>query len=224
MIEIAGGRFIAVANMKGGVGKTTTVVSLAEALAADDGTKKILIVDLDPQASASVAVAGDETLNELIEADRTFEAFLRKRLIEKAPARIGDMIHPTVCCTFHQNRQLDVALLPCGPKLRSVERQMTYELARTTFAFASADGQIAKLFKSDLLPLARLYDYILFDCAPGISPITEMAIRLSDVVIVPTIPDRLSVYGSTPSTKRSGRPRPATCRLRKRDPSSSSCG
>jgi chromosome partitioning protein len=189
------GKFIAVANMKGGVGKTTTVVSLAEALAADDDSKKILVIDLDPQSSASVAIAGDESLNELIDKDRTFEAFLSKKLITKERAKIQDMIHPTICGTTHRNQQLNVALLPCGPNLRKVERKLLHELAQKNISIASSDGQITKLFKSDILKLSDEYDYILFDCAPGISPVTEIAIRLSDLIIVPTIPDRLSVYG-----------------------------
>jgi cellulose biosynthesis protein BcsQ len=69
------GKFIAVANMKGGVGKTTVVVSLAEALAADDLDTSILVVDLDPQASASVCIAGDELLSDLINEDKTLKLF-----------------------------------------------------------------------------------------------------------------------------------------------------
>lgn len=189
------GKFIAVANMKGGVGKTTTVVSLAETLAAADETKKILVIDLDPQASASVAIAGDDTLNDMIAEDQTFEVFLGKKLIDKERVRLQDFIHPTICGTLHKNKQLNVALLPCGPRLRKAERELIYELARGNFSITAADGQITQLFKKDIMKLADDFDYILFDCAPGISPVTEIAIRLSDLIIVPTIPDRLSVYG-----------------------------
>ena len=181
------GKFIAVANMKGGVGKTTTVVSLAEALAADDASAKILVIDLDPQASASVAVAGDEQLDEMIENERTLEAYLEKKLISRVKANLETSIHPTICATFHRGEQLSVALLPCGPRLRTVERELLYELAKANNSFFASDGQILRLFKSDILPLAETYDFILFDCAPGISPVTEIAIRLSDLVIVPTV-------------------------------------
>lgn len=70
------GKFIAVANMKGGVGKTTTVVSLAEALAADDLNTSILVVDVDPRAGASICLAGDDVLTEMIEGGRTLQDFL----------------------------------------------------------------------------------------------------------------------------------------------------
>ena len=189
------GKFIAVANMKGGVGKTTTVVSLAEALAADDLSRSVLVVDLDPQASASVCIAGDDLLYELIQQERTLEAFLEKRLIKQEKADLNELIRKQISALTHQGEQLNVALLPCGPHLRVVERELLYELTGRHLSMNAIDSKIWQIFSRDFSTLKSSYDYIIFDCAPGISPVTEAAIRIADLVIVPTIPDYLSVYG-----------------------------
>ena len=190
------GKFIAVANMKGGVGKTTIVVSLAEALAADNLNASVLVVDLDPQASASVCIAGDELLAKLIEDGRTLEAFLEDRLIrqEQSP-QLGEQIRKQISTVTHQGQQLGVSLLPCGPHLRIVERELLYELTNRDHSMNAIDGKIWQIFNKDFVALKSFYDFILFDCAPGISPVTEAAIRISDLVVVPTIPDYLSIYG-----------------------------
>jgi chromosome partitioning protein len=120
------GKLIAVANMKGGVGKTTTVVSLAEALAADNPSASILVVDLDPQASASVCLAGDDLLSEMITKNRTLEDFLELRLLARVPARdapLAPKIREAVSRTTHRGNPLKISLLPCGPDLRVVERE-----------------------------------------------------------------------------------------------------
>ncbi len=189
------GKFIAVANMKGGVGKTTTVVSLAETLAADDLDARVLVVDLDPQASASVCIAGDSLLWQLICGDKTLEAFLEARLIHQNKAAVRDIICEEVSAPMHKGRPLGLSLLPCGPELRIVERELLYELTNRDLSMNAIDGKIWHLFSHEIQSLATDYDFIIFDCAPGISPVTEAAICMADLVMVPTIPDYLSVYG-----------------------------
>jgi cellulose biosynthesis protein BcsQ len=195
------GKLIAVANMKGGVGKTTTVVSLAEALAADDPRASVLVVDLDPQASASVCLAGESILAEIFRDDRTVEAFLEDRLINNNRTKLAPIIRNAVSGTWHGRNQLKISLLPCGPNLRVVEREIIYCLSDKNLNMRAIEGQTWKLFEQEFLPLGKTYDYVIFDCPPGISPLSEVAIRASDLVIVPTIPDFVSVFGLTAFVK-----------------------
>lgn len=209
------GKLIAVANMKGGVGKTTTVVMLAEALAADGAN--VLVVDLDPQASASVSLAGDTLLEKLFKEGRTLDAFLALRLVNKENARLFTRIRPYVSSTMYAGEALTVSLLPSGPYLRMVEREIMYELTRSKFSMNAIDGQLWRLFQEEVVPVCREYDYVLLDCAPGISPITDVAIRASDLALVTSIPDFLSTYGlnafyeslwGAHSSRQSGLPKP----------------
>ena len=203
-----GGKLIAVANMKGGVGKTTTVVMLAEALAADGA--RVLVVDLDPQASVSVCLAGDALLSQMITRGRTLEAYLALKLITRHKPDLSARIQPGVSLTIHKNAPLSLSLLPSGPHLRLVEREILYELTERKFSMHAIDERLWKIFHEDVAPLAAAYDYVFFDCAPGISPMTEVAVRAADLVLVASIPDFLSTYGLNAFVetiwRRSGRP------------------
>ena len=193
--HIRNGRFIAVANMKGGVGKTTTVVSLAEALAADDKHCAVLVADLDPQASASLCLSGDKLLAQMIVGGRTLQDFLEERLDGNTKVPLDRFIRSNYSFTTHQERQLDVSLLPCGPRLRLFEKEMLVQLTAKGLSMHAVETRLYKLFEQYLKPLRAVYDYVIFDCPPGISPIAEIAIRSSDVVLVPTIPDEVSNFG-----------------------------
>lgn len=187
-------KIIAVANMKGGVGKTTTVVSLAEAIAAETG-ESILVIDLDAQANASYCFAGDALLDSMIREGRTIDAFLEDVVINRRETDILPYVYEAVSEVTHLGRPLNISLLAASPQLRLVERVLIHTYTEHQYSMRAIEAQIWNILQAELVLLADRYDVIMFDCAPGISALTEVAIRTADLVIVPTIPDFLSTLG-----------------------------
>src|SRR5262245_49429568 len=104
-------RIITVVNMKGGVGKTTTVIALSETLAANDNAN-VLVIDLDAQASASYSIAGDQILSELIQNDRTIDAYFEACLVHKQPIPFIDWSNGTQ--HHHASQRHHVAYFAVG--------------------------------------------------------------------------------------------------------------
>lgn len=188
------GKVISVVNMKGGVGKTTTVVSLSETLSAID-QKPVLVADVDAQASASFCLAGDQVLAEQIRTNRTADAYFESALVNGPRRKLDELIRGQVSDVTHLGENLDLSLLASSPQLRVTEREIIYTLTAKKFSLAGIEGQTKRLLNDDVGALRSKYKYILFDGAPGISAFTQAAVDISDLVIVPTIPDFLSFYG-----------------------------
>ncbi|MFG1351483.1 ParA family protein [Xanthobacter autotrophicus] len=189
----ADGRVIAVANMKGGVGKTTTVVMLAEGLA--EAGHRVVVLDLDAQANASYCFAPDEQLKTILEQRRSVTSFLADRLLYGERAPITDYLAQDISHVMKAGVPLAIDMVVASPRLRLLEREIVLRLTEKNFGIRSLEGQSLKVLQEALALLRARYDYVLFDCAPGISAFTEVAIRLSDMVVVPTIPDYLSTLG-----------------------------
>jgi len=160
-------RVIAIVNQKGGCGKTTTAVNLAGALAADG--YRVLVVDLDPQAHATLALGTDperldENLYEVL-ADRGGEG----RLAEVCVV-VGDRL----------------AVAPSGIVLSALEQRLSTEPVETrTARLASALATLGD----------DAYDFVLIDCPPNVGLLTFNALRAASEVIVPLETSYFAIHG-----------------------------
>ena len=185
-------RVIAVSNMKGGVGKTTVSVALAQALATGSGASpgaKVLVIDLDAQANASFWLCGQANLQAHIESSKTIDTFLEDAIVFGKSASLTDNLRPAKALSDR------LFVVPSSPHLRLIERELIVFLSRRHRNLLEVERVVSDLLEQQLQHLRTLYDVIIFDTAPGISALTEAALRLSQVVMVPTVPDYVSNLG-----------------------------
>lgn len=153
-----GPRILTLANQKGGVGKTTTAINLATALAAVG--ERVLIVDLDPQGNASTGLGLARQDREL----STYEILLGEAGLAEA-AVMTDVPH--------------VAIVPSTMDLLGVEAHISAHSDRA-FRLKEAFNSI-----NELLIDGRPVTYVLIDCPPSLNLLTINALVAADAVLVP---------------------------------------
>lgn len=175
---------VATFNLKGGVGKTTTTAALAEILSAEFG-KRVLLIDLDPQANLTAMMIGENLAMEADSTGRTLAEVFTAALAGRTVPDVRALIQHEVSA---MNTVTSVDLLPASPKLIALQDEMP----------ALRDADPTAILARALSGVLPDYDYVLVDCPPNLGPITQNGLRLSDGYLIPTIPDIMSTYGIPP--------------------------
>lgn len=180
---------ISTINLKGGVGKTTTTVALAEFLSAECN-KKVLVIDLDPQTNATTVLIGEDSWRELNDAKHTLVTLFTDALRsdDESPqfdleATLQHRVSPVV-----EVRNVD--LLPSSLDLIDVQDRLASMQSGRFYSNNPTD-----LLRRAVRPVLDNYDYVIVDCPPNLGIVTLNGLRISDGYIIPTIPDVLSTYG-----------------------------
>lgn len=148
-------RVISIYNQKGGVGKTTTVINLAAALAYTSFKKKnVLVLDMDPQGNTTSGLGLDKDTLTL----DMYKVLLGETTIDQAKKEI---------------RNSRLQLVPATPDLTGFEIEAL-----------SLENREQRLKKA-LAGVCENYDYVFIDCPPSLGMLSLNALTASDAVLIP---------------------------------------
>jgi chromosome partitioning protein len=189
------GFVISTVNMKGGVGKTTLTVNLATSLAKNHG-KRVLVLDLDSQISATLSLMSPYDFAKVRKKRRTL-SYLLDGIINPNPwgkLSASDIVYSSIC----NIEGLD--LLPGDIELYDeyIVSEMLHKQAldRGEEDFEKVWNNFERiLVQSVVEQVANNYDFIIMDCAPGYNLLTRSGIAASNFYLLPARPEPLSVVG-----------------------------
>lgn len=150
-------RIMTISNQKGGVGKTTTAVNLAAALARTGA--HVLVIDLDPQGNASTALGVDH---------RSERQSVYEVLVADLP--LADVVQPST-----EHERLDC--VPATIHLAGAEIELVSLVAR--------EQRLRRALDAHLAGMARPYDYVFIDCPPSLGLLTINAFVAAREVLIP---------------------------------------
>jgi chromosome partitioning protein len=174
-------RLIAIANQKGGVGKTTTTINLAAALARGLGSRKkrrVHVVDVDPQSNTTAAFLGVQSA-------------------------LGPATHP--CIYEALTQEIDSSNALCQVELPANDKagykSGVVHLLPAHIRLAKAEIELQSMLQREyrlanaLRPLTDQYDYVLIDCPPSLGLLTINAFITAQELLVPIEPGYFPLIG-----------------------------
>lgn len=173
---------LAFVNNKGGVGKTTTVQSVAAGILRLDKNAKVLCIDLDPQGNLSFLMGWEQ-----IKSDNSVNTTIAEALRDGSNNSLP--VYKKTDRWYY---------VPASPMLSSIEpdlhRQMQSKLVLCQL-FANEFADMSRDFAEGSRWISETFDYVLIDCAPSLSELTYNALGAATGVVIPVQLEGLSVSG-----------------------------
>lgn len=170
-------RILTVTNQKGGVGKTTSVINIAACWARKIGPDKVLVVDIDPQASLTTIFLGVAAA-----AGPRQKGYHTIVEVLKQDANIGDAIYAADLPEADGLTGSNIHILPSHAELARLENELN---ATPLGMFRLADAMDA---------VSGQYEVIIIDCPASLGIYTVSALVAAQEVIVPVIPGQFEIY------------------------------
>lgn len=173
---------IAVMNTKGGVGKSTIVLAIAETLSAFHG-KNVLVIDSDAQASVSSMLMTVPNLYKLQSEGLTLVDYLVGAVLNGTNP---EWTRYVVRDVSDVDDARSVYLIPSDMQLTLFEREVSKE---------AQHAKLRSIIGELLAQAQKVFDIVLIDCPPGLSVLTESWLREASLHLSPTKPDYVSICG-----------------------------
>ncbi|MFB6956623.1 ParA family protein [Streptomyces sp. NPDC056309] len=186
---------VSVINYKGGVGKTTLTANLGAELAFRG--RKILLIDLDPQASLTFSLVKPDFWQKCLAPNKTIKQWYDS-LASGTALKLSSLIYEPARVKHATRRNAGALhLIPSHLGLINVDLELATELGGANMKQAKLNYlRVHRRLAEGLLePSFEEYDAILIDCPPNFNVVTKTAIAASSHVLIPAKADYLSTLG-----------------------------
>ena len=169
---------LAVVNNKGGVGKTTTVQSLAVAITRQDRQARVLVIDLDPQGDLSKLYGWNKSR-------------------EGQPTITDAMSTENGHLPIYKSDR-GIYFVPSSPKLQKIEPKLQEQMQPYMVLRKLIIGSVEDCSGEGITGIPEWFDYVLIDCPPALSMCTYNAMAVASGLLIPVQMEGLSVSGLAP--------------------------